>query len=154
MNYPKIHLQTIVVLMWKPMAANPFIYIGFLHVQRLCNLKPPQVFHPKMHENVKNSKNNCITSCESPTLLSTTKGGQSSYTLDYTWMMSRSNMSSTKHVSHLGINWYAFWITSNGVRLVHIHWNQWECEPIDVAFTYISSPIQTQIWCHFANIVG
>ncbi len=62
-------------------------------------------------------------------------------------------MSSTKHVGDLGMNSYAHWIKFSGGSLVHIHQNQWACEPIEATSTYIGSLIQALIYCHIAKIV-
>ncbi len=88
-----------------------------------------------------------------PTLLTTTKGGQSSWQTAHEWCFG-SNMSSTKHVSDLGMSSYARWITSSGARLVHIHWNRWAHEPTKATSTCISLPIQALICCHPTKIVG
>jgi hypothetical protein len=53
-----------------------FIPIGFFHAKRLSP-KPSPVFHPKMHENVKNSEKVGKSIYGSPTLLTIVKGGWS-----------------------------------------------------------------------------
>jgi hypothetical protein len=88
-----------------------------------------------------------------PTLLTTTKGGWSSWWTTHEWDLG-SNMSSTKHVGDLGMRSYAHWITSNGARLIHIHQNRWTREPTEETLTCINSLIQTLICCHLAKIVG
>jgi len=88
-----------------------------------------------------------------PTLLTTSKGGQSSWRTTHEWHP-RSNMSSTKHVGDLGMSSYARWITFGGARLIHIHRNRWARELIKVASTYIDLLIQALIGCHPAKTVG
>ncbi len=85
-----------------------------------------------------------------PMLLTTTKGGQSSWQTTREWRLG-SNMSSTKHVGDLGMNSYAHWITFSGVRLFHIHKNRWVQEPIGITSTCTSSPIQVIICCHLTK---
>jgi hypothetical protein len=60
-------------------------------------------------------------------------------------------MSSTKHVGELKMNQYALRIAFGGVRLIHIHRNQWEHELTNVTSTYVCSLIQARIWCHATN---
>ncbi len=88
-----------------------------------------------------------------PTLLTIAKGGWSSWWTTHEWHP-RSNMSPTKHVGDLGMNSYACWITFGGVKLIHIHWNRWACEPTKVASTYTSSLIQALICCHPSKSIG
>jgi len=90
---------------------------------------------------------------ERPTLLTVAKGGRSSWWNTHEWHP-RSNMSSTKHVGDLGMNSYVHWITSSGVKLIHIHRNRWICEPIEVASTYTGLLIQTLIYCHLAKLIS
>ncbi len=88
-----------------------------------------------------------------PTLLTIAKGGRSSWRTMHEWCLG-SNMSSTKHVGDLKMSSYVCWITSGGVKLVHIHKNWWIHEPTEVESTYIGSPIQALICCHPTKIVG
>jgi hypothetical protein len=88
-----------------------------------------------------------------PTLLTTTKGGQSSWQIVHEWCP-RSNMSSTKHVGDLGMNSYVHWITFGGVKLVHIYRNWWAHEPIEATSTCTGLPIQALICCHIAKTIG
>ncbi len=88
-----------------------------------------------------------------PTLLTTTKDGQSSWWTAHEWHHG-SNTSSTKHVGDLGMSSYVHWITFVGVRLIHIHWNWWACEPTKGASTCIGLSIQALICCHLAKIGG
>jgi hypothetical protein len=88
-----------------------------------------------------------------PTLLTITRGGWSSWWTTYEWNF-RSSMSSTKHVGDLGMNSYAHWITFSGTRLIHIHRNQWACEPIKTTPTCTSSLIQVLICCHPDKTIG
>jgi hypothetical protein len=88
-----------------------------------------------------------------PTLLTTTKGDWSSWWTMHEWRLG-SNMSSTKHVGDLGMNTYVHWNTSSGARLVHIHWNQWVREPIEVTSICTSLSIQGLIYCHPTKTVG
>ncbi len=63
-----------------------------------------------------------------PTLLIITKGGWSSY-LTIEKCHHGSKMSSTKHVSDLGMSQYVLWSTFRRARLVHSHRKRWACEP-------------------------
>jgi hypothetical protein len=88
-----------------------------------------------------------------PTLLTMTKDGWPSWQIIHEWYHG-SNMSSTKHVGDLNMSSYAYWITSNGVKLIHIHHNQWSHGPIEIASTCISLSIQALICCHLAKTIG
>jgi hypothetical protein len=88
-----------------------------------------------------------------PSILNTVTSGQSSWWTPHEWRPG-SNMPSIKPVGDLGVNSYACWITFGGARLVHIHQNQWACEPIEATSTLTILPIQALICYHLAKIVG
>ncbi len=91
--------------------------------------------------------------CGRPTLLTIAKSGRSSWRTTHEWHLG-SNMSSTKHVDDLRMSSYACWITSGGVKLVHIHQNQWAHEPTEVTSTNIGWQIQALIYCHPTKTIG
>jgi hypothetical protein len=56
---------------------------------------------------------------ESPTLLTIINGGWSSWQIAQEWLL-ESKISSTQHLGDFKMNWYACWITYDGVKLIHI----------------------------------
>jgi hypothetical protein len=106
MNYLQIHLWApskkggiVVVPMWKPMAHS---FSFTLDSSILDELKSQTLLRPPFWNVWKCKKLGNVNKivCESPTLLATTKHGQSSWWIAHDWHP-KHNMSSTKHVMTL-----------------------------------------------------
>ncbi len=82
---------------------------------------------------------------ERPTLLTITKGGQSSWRIVHEWYPI-SNMSSI-------MNSYVHWITFGGVELIHMHWNQWVHVPKQHPPTLVHRS-KPSICCHLVKTIG
>lgn len=126
--------------MWKPMAHS---FSFTLDSSILDELKSQTLLRPPFWNVWKCKKLGNVNKivCESSTLLATTKHGQSSWWIAHDWHP-KHNMSSTKHVDDLKMTWYSHWIIFRGVRLNHIRWNWWACEPTIIASTYTHLSIQ------------
>lgn len=92
---------------WSTLACN-YTWIGIPN--------HPLGLHPKTHKNIK-FKNVCKVICGKLLLLTIAKSDQSSWRTTHDWNP-WSNMSSTKHVGDLNMNWCALLITCGGVKFV------------------------------------
>jgi hypothetical protein len=139
------------VLVWNAMAHSLSSALGFSILDEWESqiIPRPPFLNAWKHGKFKNVSR---VICGRPTLLTIAKGGWSSWQTTHEWH-SRSSLSSNKHVGDLGMSSYVHWVTSGGVRLVHIHRNWWACEPNEATSTCIGLLIQALICYHPAKVV-